>query len=163
MSIRSQRISTIASRLGSGLWPRWLVWLHSVYVATTASVISGNASFRRMSVAITRSLPQGTVGRPSLKEEHLFSIVGVSRGGVKLPSLSIGRVVRQMQENQAIHMITTVGFCPNSLSCCSMSRAVIPVPLNPDPKKKSPPRVVLAAGPVTLWVMTLTLHVPGER
>src|SRR5262245_50223093 len=56
MSRKSSRMPTIASRLGSARWPRWLVRLHSVYVATTASVMSGSASFRRMSVAMACSL-----------------------------------------------------------------------------------------------------------
>src|SRR5438552_725616 len=37
---------------------------HSVYVATTASVISGNASFKRRSVAMTTSARQSARPRP---------------------------------------------------------------------------------------------------
>src|SRR5438552_12141338 len=54
MSRKAQMVSAAASRDGSGRWPRWLVRLHSVMVATTASVISGSVSFRRMSVAMNR-------------------------------------------------------------------------------------------------------------
>src|SRR5437868_12713706 len=62
MSIRSVRTSLTTSRLGSGLWPRWLLYLHSVLVPTRASVISDKPSFRRRSVAMNASRTGATPG-----------------------------------------------------------------------------------------------------
>src|SRR5262245_12739320 len=83
MSGRSWTASMMTSRLGRGRWPRWLVRPHSVYVATTASVISGSVSFRRTSVAIARLRQRAEIRRPGTLVEWkvLIQAVGGGRRG----------------------------------------------------------------------------------
>src|SRR5437899_211589 len=83
-------MSITPARFGNGLWPRWLILLQSRYVATSASVISGSPSFKRMSVAIgpasgpvLPSLPNRPIyRRPTVKGRQRQVVVQLGGAGV---------------------------------------------------------------------------------